>query len=259
MLARELKGERINKTRHRNALLPILKNRSEGSIEFKHQNISAVLARLGQPFISGYKPRFNYQQTLYDKVLEFLNSSSNWDNLFAEFSDQEIKKANKKIDFEKLKVEPPEPSRTDENQVNEPGIAYRPNYLEREQANMEMGRAGEFMAVEYERWSLRKRGKDKLADAVEWVSETQGDGFGYDIVSRNLDGTDKYIEVKTTRLSKYAPFYFTHNELSVSRKQANRYYVYRFFNFERRTNFFALRGSFDSICTFHPTAYKGII
>jgi len=31
-------------------------NRSDGSIEYKHQNISAILLRASQIYIQGYKP-----------------------------------------------------------------------------------------------------------------------------------------------------------------------------------------------------------
>jgi hypothetical protein len=51
MLSAELKGEAFSKAQHRRALMPLLINRSEGSVEFKHQNISAVLIELGQPYI----------------------------------------------------------------------------------------------------------------------------------------------------------------------------------------------------------------
>ena len=46
MLADDIAGHRYNKAEHRRALMPLLKDRSEGSVEFKHQNISAVLKGL---------------------------------------------------------------------------------------------------------------------------------------------------------------------------------------------------------------------
>ena len=51
MLQFELEGKKYNKTFHRQGLITLLNNRSEGSIEFKHQNISAVLINMGLPFI----------------------------------------------------------------------------------------------------------------------------------------------------------------------------------------------------------------
>lgn len=55
MLVDDLAGRPYNKAEHRRALLPLLNERSEGSVEFKHQNISAVLkgsARTGSPATS---------------------------------------------------------------------------------------------------------------------------------------------------------------------------------------------------------------
>ena len=49
----------------RNRALQELMGRSRGSIEFKHQNISAVLYfKLGLDWITGYKPMANYQKAL---------------------------------------------------------------------------------------------------------------------------------------------------------------------------------------------------
>ncbi len=53
MLADDIAGQPYNKAEHRRALLPLLNARSEGSIEFKHQNISAVLKGLGEDWIPG--------------------------------------------------------------------------------------------------------------------------------------------------------------------------------------------------------------
>jgi hypothetical protein len=47
MLEAELSGETYRKSEHRKALIPLLTGRSEGSVEFKHQNISAVLVEQG--------------------------------------------------------------------------------------------------------------------------------------------------------------------------------------------------------------------
>jgi len=57
MLRSELTGQKYNKTAHRRALMEQLNNRSDGSVELKHQNISAVLIEMGIPYIDGYKPR----------------------------------------------------------------------------------------------------------------------------------------------------------------------------------------------------------
>jgi hypothetical protein len=67
MLAADLSGQPYVKSRHR-ALLVSKLGRSNGSIEFKYQNISAVLDELGAQWIPGYKPAKNYQNTIFDAI-----------------------------------------------------------------------------------------------------------------------------------------------------------------------------------------------
>ena len=43
---KSVEGKKVNKAFHRKALLPLLDNRTEGSLEYKYQNISAVLINL---------------------------------------------------------------------------------------------------------------------------------------------------------------------------------------------------------------------
>ena len=72
MLAKELRGEPFNKAQHNRALQRMLDNRSRGSVERKHQNISAILIEAGFPYIDGYKPLGNYQDLLESVVHERL-------------------------------------------------------------------------------------------------------------------------------------------------------------------------------------------
>jgi len=77
MLALELKGIPYNKAQHNRELSQRLNNRSKGSIEMKHMNISAIMHELGMPAISGYKPFSNYQRNLLpDAVLDRLAANS---------------------------------------------------------------------------------------------------------------------------------------------------------------------------------------
>src|SRR5688572_6754389 len=76
MLAAEMHGEPFNKAEHNRQLQRILTNRTRGSIERKHQNISAVLIELGYPYVDGYKPLGNYQELLREVIEARLNVSS---------------------------------------------------------------------------------------------------------------------------------------------------------------------------------------
>lgn len=259
MLTKELSGQAYKKSEHRKALLPLLDNRSEGSVEFKHQNISAVLNRLGQPSIKGYLPRYNYQSILEERVIDHLIANPRLELLFKQFADARISAPGKQRSFDKILVQAPEARPF----VEEPPRFYQRNpikinYLEKEQRNTILGRQGEELIVEYEKWNLITLGKESLADKVEWVSREQGDGAGFDILSRNLDGSDKYIEVKTTRLGKETPFFFSRNELLFSQDNAQDFHLYRLFNFQDDAKLFIKNGSLDRICTSVPVEYRGV-
>jgi hypothetical protein len=49
-------------------------------------------------------------------------------------------------------------------------------------------------------------------------------------------GNEKKIEVKTTRSDISRPFYLTRNELEVSSKNPENYYLYRLFDFDSNLN-----------------------
>lgn len=257
MLSAELKGESYSKAVHRRAILPLLTNRSEGSIEFKHQNISAVLINQGQPYIKGYLPRFNFQKILEEKVIEYLFENRKIEDQIKLFVEKEPIQINPYIQFDKFIVDPPKTEL-----ISEPFLSYnrkpiKINYLEKEQNNQSLGRFGEELVLKYEIWNLIRVGKEKLADQVRWISNDEGDGVGFDILSRNLNGTDKYIEVKTTRLGRDTPIFFSNNELQYSISNSDNFHLYRIFNFEKDTKMFLKNGALNKICSSVPIAYKG--
>jgi hypothetical protein len=257
MLQLDLNNQAYNKTTHRSALLPLLENRSPGSIEFKHQNISAVLAEMGLPFIKGYKPRFNYQGMLANEVSKYVKQHREiLEKAFNNFSDEFVNtnEIHPPI-FDNILDTNPVNSKIDESKIQ-----YRPikiNYLEREQNNRQLGEEGERLVIEYEKWRLIKEGNENLANKIEWVSKNLGDGAGYDILSKNANGTDRYIEVKTTKLSKETPIYLTRTELRFASLKGNEFYLYRVFNFNSKPQFFIKQGRYEEFCNLQPVTFKG--
>jgi len=257
MLEKELAGIDYSKAERRREIQKLLDGRSGGSIEYKHQNISAVLAKFGQPFIKGYLPRYNYQLLLEEKVIDYLRSNVKIEKAFETFSQKVLGAGELKVDYANLLVDPPAG-----NEVSEPFAVYKRmpvkvNYLEREQNNRRLGMIGEKIVLEFEKQKLISIGKEKLAERIEWVSRDQGDGAGFDILSRYPNGKDKYIEVKSTKLSKEAPFYFTRNELHFSAQHAQDYHLYRLFNLNEEAKMFIKKGDLGTICHAVPITYQG--
>src|ERR1700689_2222228 len=73
MLAADLSGQPYVKSRLSAALMAQI-GRTHRSVEFKHQNISAVLDELGMPWIPGYKPKRNYQNAIFDAIDRYLTA-----------------------------------------------------------------------------------------------------------------------------------------------------------------------------------------
>jgi hypothetical protein len=76
MLLDELRNVKYSKAEHWRDLSLALEDRSKGSIERKHQNISAILAENGYRWIFGYKPLHNYQKLLKEVVLDHLSANT---------------------------------------------------------------------------------------------------------------------------------------------------------------------------------------
>ena len=74
MLAADLSGRPYVKAHHRAGLVAKF-GRSNGSIEYKYQNISAVLDKLGASWIAGYKPANRYQGALVTAIDQYLSTN----------------------------------------------------------------------------------------------------------------------------------------------------------------------------------------
>lgn len=258
MLRHELTGQKYNKTEHRRALMEHLNNRSDSSVELKHQNISAVLIEMGIPYIDGYKPRFNYQRSLLPTaVADFLKANPQFQQLFAVDSEAAAQIPAVE-DFLSAWEKPPKPEDRKASAIAAPKAIYNPggvNYLEREARNQSLGEAGEQFVLNYERARLIRAGKESLADRIEQISATVGPSAGFDIRSFEENSTDRYIEAKTTKYGKNTPFFVTPNELRFSRENASRYCLYRLFRFRDSPRLFTLNGHVGDRCILEPSAF----
>jgi len=238
MLAAELAGHPYSKAAHRRALLPRLDGRSEASVEFKHQNISAVLLGLGAPRIAGYVPAQNFQMSLADPVNRWLDRNPDF--------------AAPKVRMQQMDIDDaaPLPFETPPTLRNEPApafagklrdIALRFDVAARDERNRRLGRAGEERVLAHERDSLRRAGRHDLARRVVWVSQERGDGAGYDIASFTPEGSDRLIEVKTTNGAwDRTPFHISANELRVADERRADWRLVRVYDFARAPRAFEL-------------------
>jgi Domain of unknown function (DUF3883) len=122
-------------------------------------------------------------------------------------------------DLSQIIVDPPEriiaPSRTDKPWLSKKGKKI--DFAERDAAKRKLAKLGEEFVFNLERHRLKEAGRDDLASRVQWVSQTIGDGLGFDISSFDVaDESERMLEVKATGLGKFFPFYVTANEVRCS-------------------------------------------
>jgi hypothetical protein len=249
MLEAELSRRQYVKSHHSAALMQRI-GRTHRSVEFKHQNISAVLEELGLPWIFGYKPKRNYQAAIFDAIDRFLNGRN--DILYRQVSTPILSVG----EDSQLFVSPPvaEPKRERPARLDRLVKKFDP--VERDFRNRSLGKAGEEFVVDVERKGLIEAGRPELAKHVRWVSNEDGDGAGYDVHSFDINGRDRLIEVKTTNGAARTPFFLTRNEYEVSKTRSDTWQLYRVHLFSQAPRIFRMNPPLDALLHLRPEAWR---
>lgn len=232
MLDAELSGRAYVKARHSAALMERI-GRTHRSVEFKHQNISAVLDELGLPWIPGYKPKRNYQGAIFDAIGRYLSAHG---NVLDATSTQATRPADADAVFvtpPPLKPEPPRPPALER-------LIGKFDPVARDYRNRTLGSAGEAFVLDVERNRLAKADRPDLARRVRWVAAEDGDGAGYDVHSFDAAGHERLIEVKTTNGTARTPFFLTRNEHDLAGERPDSWRLYRVHLFAQDPRIFTI-------------------
>jgi hypothetical protein len=233
MLGRELAREPYVKAEH-NAALQAVTRRTRGSIERKHQNISAVLQEFGLSWIFGYKPLANYQNALIAGIDRFLSATGV--PAIATPAHERAAAEPGPLFFEpKLAMRRGEEAET-------PALRRLVSKFDpaaRDARNRALGRRGEELVFFHEQRRLRAAGCADLARKVEWISEVQGDGAGSDILSFTERGEERLLEVKTTGY-ELTPFFLSANEHALSEERPKDFRIFRLYDFAREPKAFEI-------------------
>jgi Domain of unknown function (DUF3883) len=251
MRDKEIAGQSYVKAQ-RNAALQELTGRSRGSIEFKHQNISAVLRKLGQPWITGYKPMPNFQKTLLDAIERALLMR---DALLGSAETSPLTGfAEPRVVFFEA---PPAKLPGDENDPERlKRLVRKFDPAARDARNRILGKQGEEQIVLSERTRLIDAGRADLSRKVRWVSEEDGDGAGYDILSFSGDGNERLLEVKTTAGHQTTPFFLSENERGLSQERPEAFRLVRLYDFQRCPRAFELAPPLELSVMLRATNYR---
>ncbi len=248
MLTDEALGNPYSKAAHNRDLQTHIA-RTGGSIEFKHQNISAVLLKLGLPRIAGYLPAANYQQAIIPAIDRYL--SKHPVALHPERVVEGIAE-NRALFVDSppplLPVAPPRPDME--------RLVRKFNPVERDFRNRRLGRDGEELVFHHERQRLQQLDRSDLAKKIRWISEELGDGAGYDILSFDASGKERLLEVKTTVGADVTPFYITRNELSLAAERPDAFRLCRVFDFSSHPRMFELAPPLEKLVHLSPLNYE---
>lgn len=220
MLSRELTGQAYVKRRHSATLMTQI-GRTHRSVEFKHQNISAVLEEMGLPWIQGYKPKKNYQTAIFAAIDRYL--SVRGDAQYVQPPPKVLIAAEEGAIF----VDAFPVSREIERPESLQRLVRKFDPVERDFRNRTLGRAGEEFVLNIEKRVLIKADRADLARKVRWVSVEDGDGAGFDILSYDPAGRERLIEVKTTNGAAKTPFFITRTENEVAHERPADWQLYR--------------------------------
>lgn len=255
MLAKELAGQPYNKTEHRLRLRPLLQDRSDKSVEFKHQNISAILRILGEQWIVGYRPAQNFQRSLIDAVERWLDAKT-----ISYPQHPQLQPSLGPSEHPLLYIGPPP---TLSNHPAPPmkdfvrALVRKYDRAGRDETNRALGRAGEELVLDHEKAVLTIAGRQDLARQVKWVSVEEGDGAGYDIASFTPEGARRLIEVKTTNGGwDRTPFHISRNELAVAEQKRSEWCLFRLWNFAREPRAFELYPPLDAHVSLTATIFQ---
>lgn len=131
------------------------------------------------------------------------------------------------------------------------------DYIEEEKKRKEIGDLGEQFIYDQECEKV-KQYKLPKSKQVEWVARDKGDGLGFDILSYDEKGNEIYIEVKTTLGEENTSFFISANELEKSKLNAEKYYLYRVYEFDKKNvkgKYSVRKGSLEELCLV-PLSYR---
>ena len=249
MLAADLSGQPYVKSHHSQALMARI-GRTHRSVEFKHQNISAVLDELGMPWIPGYKPKRNYQNAIFGAIDRYLT-------------------AHPAI-LQPAATSPPTPASPSEIFVAPPALlpasekipeplrrlVRKFDPVERDLCNRSLGKAGEEFVVDLERRQLTGADRPDLARKVRWVAAEDGDGAGYDVLSFDATGRERLLEVKTTNGSARTPFFLTRNERDLAGERPQDWRIYRVHLFTKEPRIFTIEPPLEKALNLRPETWR---
>ena len=220
MLEMEIEGRKYVKKHIKEGIMPLLNGRR--SIDHRLQNITAVMMGMGMPWVKGYAPLAGQRRPDLEWAVEHCLEERGWRiEAAAERSLANAESSPREIQIKTADAAFADMEKSTRLSPADRAVllarAWKSDAAKRDERNRKIGKAGEILVMASEKARLQNAGLPQLADLVEHSSKFRGDGLGFDVASRNADGSVRFLEVKTTGGYAETPFFMSRKEREKSR------------------------------------------
>jgi hypothetical protein len=205
---------------------------------------------MGLPWIVGYKPKRNYQTSIFGAIDRYL--SANQEVVYHQLPAKVLSAADDGatfVDAPTLELQSAKPWQLEQ-------LVRKFDPVERDLRNRTLGRAGEEFVLEIEKKKFEKLQRPDLLKRIRWVSEEDGDGAGYDILSFDPDGRERLIEVKTTNGAARTPFFLSENECQRAAASTESWRLYRVHSFAQNPRIFQIAPPLNEVLHLRPDIWR---
>ena len=200
----------------------------------------------------------------YETIVDSLISSEDLDLVLTKEADDLIEKTLLKtteedtLNIKTLKqVQVPKGKQKSFVQIENKAIK-KTDYIEKSIRDTHRGFLGEKLVIEFEKDRLKSIGLEEYIPKIKWVSK-ESDAYGYDVLSYDLVNQkiiNRMIEVKSSNKSANAAFYVSKNEVEISKKHQDNYWIYRIYDIESKDpKVYCIQGSFEKNFILEPSIY----
>lgn len=250
-LQHKIRGEKFNRAAACNVVASQI-GRTKGAIDYKFQNIDAILLEHDLPRLNNAVAS-NVQRLLRFVVLDPL---AQYKVVFSEMPSTIPEPPDIKDVFVPVpRIDVSKPRLDAQNRANRVVVL---DFALLDAQNRRLGKKGEEWVLALEHRRLTELGMTDLALGIRWVSESIGDGLGYDIESFDGSGNRLFIEVKTTNAGATVPFFISPHELAVAEHKNAAYRLYRVFNFCHEPRIFVIEGPLSKKLRLQTHLYSAV-
>lgn len=265
MLQAATQGEVLHQAQHINELIHAFPDLDKHDVRDHYRQISSVLRYCGLPFLDIYPPDTAPNHDLRERLGRFFHHyeehlSAIW------FDDDAIR--NRTVPDELLDVQgawaPPPLNLNFKVDGFLGGHARFPalgGFQLRETRRDTLHRAGLRFVLAFERTRLKRLQQNELANNIRAFDADAARRHGYDIVSFEASGRERYIAVSTTQYSRQFPFLVAPRTLVASAKYTKQFFYYRVFSFCVDAKLYMLQGDLRESTDFlqkqqHPLSMR---